>query len=218
MAQTSKEGYDCGNRGWLSKEEILQISDSLWDKPAADAIMFHQFASVATQTMIRPEELLQLRRRNTWLSESSDYNAKSGSIKLMEILSKGENKNSKTSRLLSWVVRNRELDHMCPWFWVAARLMHDYQRMQPGTDDGHYGTMVQVFQDRPKGDHSLSIDVSVPSLVAITRHLFDQVTCSIPNTSILAKLCFAMPPIDLLFCSQDAKESSKKHFDREDRQ
>ena len=144
VAQTSEEGYDSGNRGWLSREEILEISDLMWDKQAADAIMFHRFASIATQTMIRPEELLQLRRRNTWLSESSDYNAKSGSIKLMEILSKGENKNNKTSRLLSWVVRNRDLDHMCPWFWAAARLMHDYQRMQPGSEDGHYGTMVQV--------------------------------------------------------------------------
>ncbi len=62
--------------------------------------------------MIRPEELLQLRRRKTWLSESSDYAAKSDPIKLIEILSKGANKNSKTSCLLSWVVRNRELDHM----------------------------------------------------------------------------------------------------------
>ncbi len=107
---------------------------------------------MATQTFIRPEELLQLRRRNTWLSESSDYNAKSGSIKLMEILSKGENKKSKTSRLLSWVVRNRELDHMCPWFWSAARLMHDYQRMLPAKEDGCYGTMADVFKDRPKGE------------------------------------------------------------------
>lgn len=76
MAQTSEEGYDCGDRGWLSQEEIEDISKLMWEKQAADAIMFHQFASIATQTMIRPEELLQLRRRNTWLSESSDYNAK----------------------------------------------------------------------------------------------------------------------------------------------
>ncbi|DBB11560.1 TPA: hypothetical protein ACH3X3_006956 [Trebouxia sp. C0006] len=125
-ALTGEEGYDCGDKGWLSQEEIKQISELLWDKQADDAILFHQFASIATQTMIRPEELLQLRRRNTWLSESSDYAAKSGPIKLIEIFSKGANKNSKTSRLLSWVVRNRELDHMCPWFWMAARLMHDY--------------------------------------------------------------------------------------------
>ena len=152
MAATSEEGYDCGDRGWLSQEEIKQISDLLWDKNPDDAILFHEFASIATQTMIRPEELLQLRRRNTWLSESSDYAAKSGPIKLIEILSKGENKNSKTCRLLSWVVRNRELDHLCPWFWMAARLMHDYQRMLPGKEGGHYGTMVQVFQDRTKGN------------------------------------------------------------------
>ncbi len=154
-AITGEEGYDCGDRGWLSQEEIEQISSLLWGKQADDAILFHQFASIATQTMIRPEELLQLRRRNTWLSESSDYAAKSGPIKLIEILSKGANKNSKTSRLLSWVVRNRELDHMCPWFWMAARLMHDYQRMLPGKDGGHYGSMVQVFKDRPKGDHTV---------------------------------------------------------------
>ena len=153
VAQTSEEGYDCGNRGWVEEEETLQMSELMWNKQAADAIMFHQFASIATQTSIRPEEILQLRRRNTWLSESSDYYAKAGPIKLMEILSKGENKNSKTSRLLSWVVRNRELDSMCPWFWTAARLMHDYQRMQPGSDDGHYGTMVQVFQQRPQGEY-----------------------------------------------------------------
>ena len=125
-ALTGEEGYDCGDKGWLSQEEIKQISELLWDKQADDAILFHQSASIATQTMIRPEELLQLRRRNTWLSESSDYAAKSRPIKLIEIFSKGANKNSKTSRLLSWVVRNRELDHMCPWFWMAARLMHDY--------------------------------------------------------------------------------------------
>lgn len=183
VAQTSEEGYDCGDRGWLSREEILNISDLMWDKQAADAIMFHQFASIATQTMIRPEELLQLRRRNTWLSESSDYDAKSGSIKLMEILSKGENKNNKTSRLLSWVVRNRELDHMCPWFWAAARLMHDYQRMQPGSEDGHYGTMVQVFQDRPKGE------------------------CS-PTPSAAVSCSFGMLTISCCVCSQDAQESS----------
>ena len=157
MAQTSEDGYDCGDRGGLSKDEIQQISELLWDKQPADAIMFHQFASIATQTMIRPEELLQLRRRNTWLSESSDYYAKAGPIKLMEILSKGENKNSKTSRLLSWVVRNRELDSMCPWFWAAARLMHDYQRMQPGSGDGHYGTMAQLFQERPQGVNTLAL-------------------------------------------------------------
>ena len=137
-AITGEEGYDCGDRGWLSQEEIKQISDLLRDKQADDAILFHQFASIATQTMIRPEELLQLRRRNTWLSESSDYAAKSGPINLIDILSKGANKNIKTSRLLSWVVhhsrtcatmswiicalggaplahmRNHELDHVCP--------------------------------------------------------------------------------------------------------
>ena len=150
-AITGEEGYDCGDRGWLSQEEIKQISSLLWGKQADDAILFHQFASIATQTMIRPEELLQLRRRNTWLSESSDYAAKSGPIKLIEILSKGANKNSRTSRLLSWVVRNRELDHMCPWFWMAAGLVHDYQRMLPGKEGGHYGSMVQVFKDRPRG-------------------------------------------------------------------
>ena len=150
LAQTGEEGYDCGDRGWLSKEEIKEISDLLWDKQADDCILFHQFSGMATQTFIRPEE--QLRRRNTWLSESGDYNAKFGPIKFMEILSKGENKKSKTSRLLSWVVRNRELDHMCPWFWSAASLMHDYQRMLPGKEDGCYGTMTEVFQDRPKGE------------------------------------------------------------------
>ena len=152
LAQTGEEGYDCGDRGWVSKEEIKEISDLLWDRRADDCILFHQFSGMATQSFIRPEELLQLRRRKTWLSESSDYNAKFGPIKLMEILSKGENKKSKTSRLLSWVVRNRELDHMCPWFWSAARLMHDYQRMLPGKEDGCYGTMTEVFQDRPKGE------------------------------------------------------------------
>ncbi len=138
--------------GYLASDTWLQ---NVVNKQADDAILFHQFASIATQTMIRPEELLQLRRRNTWLSESSDYAANSGPIKLIEILSKGANKNSKTSRLLSWVVRNRELDHMCPWFWMAARLMHDYQRMLPGKDGGHYGSMVQVFKDRPTGDHTM---------------------------------------------------------------
>ena len=113
MAQTGEEGYDCRDRGWLSKEEIKAISEWLWDKRADDCNLLHQFANMATQTFIRPEELLNLRRRNTWLSESSDYNAKFGSIKLIEILSKGENKKSKTSRLLSWVVRNRELDLTC---------------------------------------------------------------------------------------------------------
>ncbi|DBA88809.1 TPA: hypothetical protein ACH3X1_004222 [Trebouxia sp. C0004] len=105
-AMTSEEGYGCSDKGWLSQEEIKQISDLLWDKQADDAILLHQFASIATQTMIIPEELLQLRCRNRWLSESSDYAAKSGPIKLIEILIKGANKNSKTSRLLSWVVRN----------------------------------------------------------------------------------------------------------------
>ena len=159
---TGEEGYDCGDRGWLSQEEIKQISDLLWAKQPDDVLLFHQFASIATQTMIRPEELLQLRRRNTWLSESSDYAAKSGPLKLIEILSKGENKDSKTSRLLSWVVRNRKLDHLCPWFWMAARLMHDYERMLPGKEGGRYGTMVQVFQDKPKGMYAdLAVLVSV---------------------------------------------------------
>ena len=113
-AITCEERYDCGDRGWLSQEDIEQISDMLWDKQADDAILFHELASIATQTMIRQEELLQLRRRNTWLSESSDYTAKSGPMRLIEILSKGANKNSKTSRLLSWLVHNQELDHLCP--------------------------------------------------------------------------------------------------------
>ena len=52
---------------------------------------------------------------------------------------------------MSWAVRNRELDHMCPWFWSAAKLMHDYQRMLPGKEDGCYGTMTEVFKDKPKG-------------------------------------------------------------------
>ena len=101
----------------------------------------------------------------------------------MEILNKGENKNNKTSRLLSWVVRNRELDHMCPWFWAAARLMHDYQRMQPGSEDGHYGTMLQVYQDRPKGE------------------------CS-PTPSAAVSCSFAMLTLSCCVCSQDAQESS----------
>lgn len=181
-ADTSEEGYDCGDTGWLSSEEIEQISDLLWDKQADDAILFHEFASIATQTMIRPEELLQLRRRNTWLSESSDYASKSGPIKLIEILSKGANKNSKTSRLLSWVVRNRELDHLCPWFWIAARLMHDYQRMLPGKEGGHYGSMVQVFKDRPKGDCTVlvngSLDCFLNNATALTSLVLLQSRCT----------------------------------------
>jgi len=105
--------------GYLASDTWLQ---NVVNKQADDAILFHQFASIATQTMIRPEELLQLRRRNTWLSESSDYAANSGPIKLIE---------------------------------MAARLMHDYQRMLPGKDGGHYGSMVQVFKDRPTGDHTM---------------------------------------------------------------
>lgn len=70
----------------------------------------------------------------------------------METLNKGGNKKSKTSRLLSWVVQNRELDHMCPWFWSAAKLMHDYQRMLPRKEDGCYGTMTEVFKDKPHGE------------------------------------------------------------------
>ena len=66
LAQTGEEGYDCGDRGWLSKEEIKDVSDWLWDKRADDCILLHQFGSMATQTFIRTEELLNLRRRNTW--------------------------------------------------------------------------------------------------------------------------------------------------------
>lgn len=29
--------------------------------------------------------------------------------------------------------------------------MHDYQRMLPGKEDGCYGTMTEVFKDKPKG-------------------------------------------------------------------
>ncbi len=145
---------------------------------------------MATQTLIRPEELLKLRRRNTWLSESSDYNAKFGPIKLMEALSKGENKKSKTSRLLSWAVRNRELDHMCPWFWSAAQLMHHYQRMLPGKEDGCYGTMAEVFKDRPKG-----------KCVPVSAVLYCGVNCT-----LTVVVC----------CSCDAQKSSHKPLDRDD--
>lgn len=193
LAQTGEEGYDCGDRGWLSKEEIRDISDLLWDRQADDCILFHQFSSMATQTFIRPEELLQLRRRNTWLSESSDYNAKFGPIKLMEILSKGKNKKSKTSRLLSWVVRNRELDHMCPWFWSAAKLMHDYQRMLPEKEDGCYGTMTEVFRDKPKGG---CVADSAILVCCIKAHADNSGGC----------------------CSCDAQKSSHKPLDRDDRE
>jgi len=47
-AITCEEGYDCGDRGWLSQKEIEQISSLLWGKQADDAILFHQFASIAT--------------------------------------------------------------------------------------------------------------------------------------------------------------------------
>ena len=146
---------------------------------------------MATQTFIRPEELLQLRCRNTWLSESSDYNTKFGPIKLMEILSKGKNKKSKTSRLLSWAVRNRELDHVCPWFWSAAKLMHDYQRMLPGKEDGCYGTMIEVFKDRPKG-----------------KRFSDAAT--------LVQCSQSHAEYSLVCCSCDAQKSPHQPLDRDD--
>ena len=39
VAQTNEEGYDCGDRGWIEEAETMQMSDLLWDKQPADAII-----------------------------------------------------------------------------------------------------------------------------------------------------------------------------------
>ena len=68
--------------------------------------------------------------------------------------------------------------------------MHDYQRMQPGNGDGHYGTMVQVFQQRPKGNYG-----------------FQRYICRLSQGAMLTSM---------VFCSRDAQASSQESADRED--
>ena len=152
VAQTADDGYEASDKKYLEDSEMAAISASLWiSKSADDCILYNCYSSVGSQTLIRDTELLQLQRMRSSLSESSQYQTSFGHLKLMEVVSKGVQKTNKTSLLYSWMIRRRQIDHLCPFFWVAARLFHDYQRMQPGKPGNQHGGLVEVIRNRPSG-------------------------------------------------------------------
>ena len=146
---------------------MTAISASLWNSNSADdCILYNCYSSVGSQTLIRDTKLLLLQRMRSCLSESSQYQTSFGPLKLMEVVSKGAQKTNKTrqpikqahdprwvrslcnqpaSYLYSWMVRRRQIDHLCPFFWVEARLFQriyqrSYQRIQPGKPGNQHGT------------------------------------------------------------------------------
>lgn len=152
VAQTADDGYEASDKKYLEDSEMAAISASLWNsKSADDCILYNSYSSVGSQTLIRDTELLQLQRVRSCLSESSQYQTSFGPLKLMEVVSKGVQKTNKTSLLYSWMIRRRQIDHLCPFFWVAARMFHDYQRMQPGKPGNQCGGLVEVIRIRPLG-------------------------------------------------------------------
>ena len=151
VAQTADDGYEASNKKYLENSEMAAISASLWSsKSADDCMLYNCFSSVGSQTLIRDTELLRLQRMRSFLSESSQYQTSFGPLKLMEVVSKGAQKTNKTSLLYSRMIRRR-IDHLCPFFWTAARLFHDYQRMQPGKPGNRHGSLVEVTKNRPSG-------------------------------------------------------------------
>ncbi|KAL0018011.1 hypothetical protein WJX79_004676 [Trebouxia sp. C0005] len=150
VAQTAEDGYEASNKKYLEDSEMAEISASLWNsKSADDCLLYHGFSSFGSQTLIRDTELLLLQRVRSCLSESSQYQTSFGPLKLMEVVSKGAQKTNKTNLLYSWMIRRRQIDHSCPFFWGAVRLFHDYQRMQPGKPGNRHGSLVEVMRDRP---------------------------------------------------------------------
>ena len=153
VAQTADDGYEASNKKYLEDSEMAEISASLWNsKSAYDCLLYHCFSSFGSQTLIRDSELLLLQRMRSCLSESSQYQTSFGPLKLMEVVSKGAQKTNKTNLLYSWMIRRREIDHLCPFLWGAAHLFHDYQRMQPGKPGNLYGSLVEVMRDNPSGN------------------------------------------------------------------
>ena len=121
VAQTADDGYEASDRKYLEDSEMAAISTFLWDsKSADDCILYNCFSSVGSQTLIRDTELLQLQRMRSSLSKSSQYQTSFGPLKLLEVVSKGVQKTNKTSYLYSWMIRRRQIDHLCPFFWTAA--------------------------------------------------------------------------------------------------
>ena len=152
VPHTVDDGYEASDRKYLEDSEMAAISTFLWDsKSADDCILYNCFSSVGSQPLIRDTELLQLQRMRSSLSKSSQYQTSFGPLKLLEVVSKGVQKTNKTSYLYSWMIRRRQIDHLCPFFWTAARLFHDYQRMQPGQPGNQHGSLVEVIMDRPSG-------------------------------------------------------------------
>ena len=157
VAQTADGGYEASNKEYLEDSEMAEISASMWNsKSVDDCLLYHCFSSFGSHTLIRDTELLLLQRMRSSLSESSQYQTSFGPLKLMEVVSKGAQKTNKTNLLYSWMIRRRQIDHSCPFFWGAARLFHDYQRMQLGKPGNLYGSLVKVMRDRPSGGFLLS--------------------------------------------------------------
>lgn len=153
VAQTAEDGYEASNRKYLEDAELEQMSARLWDSNSAeDCMLYNCFTSIGSQTLIRATELLHLLRMRTFLSESAQYQTSLGRFKMLEVVSKGEQKSNKTNFMYSWMIRRRQIDNTCPFFWTAARLFHDYQRMQPGRPGSAYGSMVDVMTSRTRGD------------------------------------------------------------------
>ena len=60
--------------------------------------------------------------------------------------------------------------------------MHDYQRMLPDKEGGHYGSMVQVFKDMSKGDYTVladgSLDCFLNNATTLTSLVLLQSRCT----------------------------------------
>ncbi|KAL0033260.1 hypothetical protein WJX77_000951 [Trebouxia sp. C0004] len=193
---------------YLEDSEMAAISTFLWEsKSADDCILYNCFSSTGSQTLIRDTELLQLQRMRSSLSKSSQYQTSFGPLKLLEVVSKGVQKTNKTSYLYSWMIRRRQIDHLCPFFWTAARLFHDYQRMQPGQPGNQHGSLVEVIRDGP----SVTIDrASRSNPLTEVKRTQRSVANMMPLMSGRAYMRVGNGPMDSCFHHATARNFSKQ--------
>ncbi|KAL0049420.1 hypothetical protein WJX82_001944 [Trebouxia sp. C0006] len=208
VPHTVDDGYEASDRKYLEDSEMAAISTFLWDsKSADDCILYNCFSSVGSQPLIRDTELLQLQRMRSSLSKSSQYQTNFGPLKLLEVVSKGVQKTNKTSYLYSWMIRRRQIDHLCPFFWTAARLFHDYQRMQPGQPGNQHGSLVEVIMDRP----SVTIDrPSRSNPLTEVKRTQRSVANMMPLMSGRAYMRVGNGPMDSCFHHTTARNFSKQ--------
>ncbi|DBA81809.1 TPA: hypothetical protein ACH3X1_007536 [Trebouxia sp. C0004] len=128
-------------------------------------------------------------------------------LKLLEVVSKGVQKTNKTSYLYSWMIRRRQIDHLCPFFWTAARLFHDYQRMQPGQPGNQHGSLVEVIRDGP----SVTIDrASRSNPLTEVKRTQRSVANMMPLMSGRAYMRVGNGPMDSCFHHATARNFSKQ--------